>query len=35
LLRRYWSNRNTNIAADLPSETRLQPSEWGEVVIDD
>lgn len=35
LLRRYWSNRNTNIAADLPSETRLQPSAWGEVVIDD
>jgi hypothetical protein len=34
LLRRYWSNRNTNIAADLPSETRLQPLEWGPVVID-
>jgi len=34
LLRRYWSNRNTNIASDLPSETRLQPAEWGAVVIE-
>jgi len=34
LLRRYWSNRNTNIAADLPSETRLQPNEWGTVVVE-
>jgi len=34
LLRRYWSNRNTNIASDLPSETRLQPAEWGPVVIE-
>lgn len=33
LLRRYWSNRNTNIAADLPSETRLQPKEWGTVEV--
>jgi hypothetical protein len=34
LLRRYWSNRNTNVAADLPSETRLQPQEWGPVVVE-
>jgi sugar lactone lactonase YvrE len=34
LLRRYWSNGNTNIAADLPSETRLQPGEWGTVIVD-
>jgi hypothetical protein len=34
VLRRYWSNRNTNIAADLPSETRLQPDEWGTVVVE-
>jgi hypothetical protein len=35
LLRRYWSNRNTNMAADLPSETKLQPAEWGTVVVSD
>jgi hypothetical protein len=34
LLRRYWSNRNTNMASDLPSETRLQPAEWGPVVVE-
>jgi hypothetical protein len=33
VLRRYWSNRNTNMAADLPSETKLQPDEWGTVVV--
>jgi hypothetical protein len=27
--RSYWSNRNTSIVSDLPSEARLQPSEWG------
>jgi hypothetical protein len=34
LLRRYWSNRDTNMASDLPSETRLQPAEWGPVVVE-
>jgi len=34
LLRRYWSNRNTNITSDLPSEAMLQPDEWGTVVVE-
>ncbi len=34
MLRRYWSNRNTNMVADLPSEARLQPGEWGTVVVE-
>jgi hypothetical protein len=25
----YWSNRNTTIVSDLPSEAKLQPREWG------
>ena len=25
----YWSNLNTTIVSDLPSEARLQPAEWG------
>ena len=27
--REYWSNKNTNITADVPSEARLQPNLWG------
>ena len=29
--RSYWSNKNTNIVSDVPSEARLQPSLWGEL----
>jgi hypothetical protein len=25
----YWSNHNTVIVSDLPSEARLQPAQWG------
>lgn len=25
----YWSNTNTTIVSDLPSEARLQPAQWG------
>lgn len=25
----YWSNKNTNIMSDLPSEAALQPNLWG------
>jgi hypothetical protein len=28
-LRTYWANRDTNIVADIPSEARLQPGNWG------
>ena len=27
--RAYWSNRNALIVSDIPSEARLQPSQWG------
>ncbi len=27
--RTYWSNKNTNITADVPSEAMIQPSLWG------
>jgi hypothetical protein len=27
--RTYWSNRNTAIVSDVPSEARLQPGHWG------
>ncbi len=33
MLRRYWSNRDTNIVADIPSEARLQPGNWGQVTL--
>lgn len=29
LQRVYWSNRNTAIVSDIPSEARLQPENWG------
>ena len=25
----YWSNLNTTIGSDLPSEAKLQPGQWG------
>lgn len=34
VLRRYWSNRDTNITSDLPSEIRFQPHEWSGVVVE-
>ncbi len=34
VLRSYWSNRNTNMTSDLPSEAKLQPAEWGTVVVE-
>ena len=27
----YWSNKNTKIMADVPSEARIQPSLWGKL----
>ena len=29
----YWSNRNTRIVKDLPSEARLQPNLWGTFLV--
>ncbi len=34
VLRSYWSNRNTNMTSDLPSEAKLQPAEWGTVNVE-
>ncbi len=34
VLRAYWSNKDTNITSDLPSETRLQPRNWGTVNVE-
>lgn len=28
-LRAYWSNRDTNIVTDIPSEAELKPANWG------
>ncbi len=25
----YWSNQDTTLVSDLPSEARLRPGEWG------
>lgn len=27
--RLYWSNKNTSIVSDIPSEARLEPANWG------
>jgi len=32
--RRYWSNPNTKIISDLPSEARIQPDLWGTLVFE-
>jgi hypothetical protein len=29
--RLYYYNKNTDVVADLPTETRLQPNEWGPI----
>ncbi len=31
----YWSNRNTAIVSDIPSEARLEPAQWGIVTFSD
>ncbi|MFA6293808.1 MAG: sugar-binding protein [Victivallales bacterium] len=31
--RTYWSNKNTNLVNDLPSEAWFIPSKWGEIEI--
>ena len=33
-LRMYWSNKATGIVSDLFSEARIQPSLWGDLVLD-
>ena len=30
----YWSNKNTAITADLPSEAGLQPRLWGTFIFE-
>ena len=29
----YWSDRNTSVVADVPSEIRLVPAAWGKLVL--
>jgi len=29
----YWSNKNTSVVADVPTEIRLTPSAWGEIEL--
>ena len=29
----YWSNRETGITSDTPTEGRLRPDRWGEVEV--
>jgi len=35
-LRAYWSNNSfsANIVDDIPNESRLEPAEWGEAVVE-
>ncbi|MBA3685644.1 MAG: hypothetical protein H0W72_10465 [Planctomycetes bacterium] len=30
----YWSNQDTRMVSDLPSEARLQPNLWGTLVVE-
>lgn len=30
----YWSNKDTNMVSDVPSEARLQPSLWGTLIFE-
>lgn len=30
----YWANKDTAIVADIPSEIRLFPAKWGELLLD-
>jgi hypothetical protein len=34
LLRSYWSNENTTIVSDVPSEATLEPRQWGELTVE-
>ena len=31
--RMYWSNKNTSILSDVPSEAQLQPGLWGHLLV--
>jgi len=33
-LRSYWSNQNTSIVSDVPSEASLEPRQWGTFVLE-
>jgi len=33
-LRAYWSNKKTNLTADVGEESRLAPCEWGELRVE-
>jgi hypothetical protein len=33
VLRSYWSNRDTNLVADIPSEAALNPGAWGQAFL--
>jgi len=33
ILRSYWSNKNTNLTADVGLESRLTPAQWGKIVV--
>lgn len=33
IARTYWSNKNTNLVSDLPSEAWFSPSKWSEIEI--
>ena len=30
----YWSNKNTNLVNDIPHEAKLEPSSWGEMMLE-
>lgn len=32
--RTYWANRNTGLVSDVGQESRLTPSQWGRVAVD-
>ena len=34
--RSYWFNNsfNANVTQDIPDESRLEPAEWGEAVVE-
>jgi hypothetical protein len=33
--RNYWSNKNTSIMSDLPSEASIEPNLWGTMRFSD
>ena len=34
ILRSYWSNKSTNLTADVGEESRLQPREWSVILVE-